>query len=115
MSRLFIEFHLDEDVNPVVAAMLRAANVACRTSQDVGLLGETDAAQLSHAAAAGTALVTHNRDDFVALDEAYRTAGRSHAGIVIAFRRPPRDVADRLIALADDLTSDEMRDRIVFI
>ena len=114
-DRLFVHFYLDENVEVVVADLLKHAGVACTTARDAGMLHRSDPDQLAHAAALGWVLVTYNRDDYLALDADYRADGRMHAGIVAAFKQPIRRLADGLIALADDKTADEMVGQVFYL
>lgn len=47
MSNLFVRLYLDEDVNVLVADLLRARGFDAVTVRDVGQLRATDAEQLS--------------------------------------------------------------------
>ena len=115
MSRLFIEVYLDEDVDNLVAALLRARGFTATTTVEAGNRGASDADQLAYAAARGQALLTHNRGDFEALARAYALAGHQHAGIILATRRPPHEVARRLLRLLNQVTADEMRDQVRYL
>ena len=53
--------HCDEDVSVVFAAMLRARGFAVTTARDADQLGRSDEEQLTAAASAGRARLTHNR------------------------------------------------------
>jgi predicted nuclease of predicted toxin-antitoxin system len=57
-----IRFHLDEDVDPVIAEGLRRRGIDVTTSQEAGLLGAVDPIQLAHARAEGRMLFTHDDD-----------------------------------------------------
>jgi predicted nuclease of predicted toxin-antitoxin system len=69
-------FHLDESVNPAIAEGLRLRGIACTTSREVGLLGASNAAQLTFATSQQRILVTTD-EDFLALAPL-----QPHAGIV---------------------------------
>jgi len=58
-----------------------------------------DRDQLDFAASHNRVLVTHNRRDFELLLQEYFTNGLRHAGLIIAVRRPPRDLTMRVLAL----------------
>lgn len=51
MSRLFIELYLDEDVNIMVADLLRSRRFVAETTRDGGQLGKSDREQLEYAIA----------------------------------------------------------------
>ncbi|MBC7784211.1 MAG: DUF5615 family PIN-like protein [Burkholderiales bacterium] len=115
MSRLFISLYLDEDVSVLIAKLIRSRGLAALTTVDAGNLGHSDADQLAYAADHQMALLTHNRDDFVALSQEYHVAGKSHCGIIVAVRRSPYDIAHRLLSLIDHVTADEMDGQILYI
>jgi predicted nuclease of predicted toxin-antitoxin system len=63
---LFIEFYLDEDVDVLVADLIRARGFTAITTRDAGNLHKDDDEQLSYAADNQFVFVTHNRVDFEA-------------------------------------------------
>ncbi len=115
MKRLFIKLYLDEDVDVVIAAMLRARGFGVTTTQAEGNLGAADATQLAHAADKQMAVLTHNRQDFERLFEDCASSGRSHSGIIVAFRRPAREIVRRLIVILNSVTADEMDNQIRYV
>lgn len=115
MRGLFIELYLDEDVDVLLADLVRARGFVVLTSREASQLGAEDVRQLEHAVSLGMAMFTHNRTDFEALAEHYFTEGRSHCGIIIAVRRPPYEIARRLLAILNLVTSDEMENQIRYI
>jgi hypothetical protein len=78
MSGLFVELYLDEDVDVLVAEMLRAYGFVATTTREAGHLGASAAAQLAHAASVGKVFVTHNRVDVERLAVEYFSSGREH-------------------------------------
>ena len=115
MSDLFIHTYLDEDVSVVVAALIRARAFGATTTVEAGNRGRSDAEQLAFAAGQGWCLLTHNRADFEVLAREYLAAGRHHAGIVVAVRRTPAEIARRLLAILNDVTANEMVDQLRYI
>jgi predicted nuclease of predicted toxin-antitoxin system len=115
VSRLFIDIYLDEDVDVLVADLLRARGFIAVTTRDAGNLGTSDSNQLSYAVSAQKALLTHNRVDFEALANSYRVAGQTHFGIIIAVRRPAHEVVRRLLAILNQVTADEMIEQLRYI
>jgi len=71
VSSLFICLYLDEDVNVLVADLLKAKGFDAITARDAGQLHASDAEQLAYAVSQVRTLVTHNRIDFEALIQAY--------------------------------------------
>jgi predicted nuclease of predicted toxin-antitoxin system len=72
-----VRFHLDENVDPAVAAGLRHRGVDVTTAADAGLRGASDMAHLSFAERESRVLVTHDHG-FLQLHR----KGARHAGIV---------------------------------
>ena len=60
MSRLFIELYLDEDVDVLVADLVRARGFEVVTTQQAGQIGASDEEQLSYAVTQQKTLLTHN-------------------------------------------------------
>lgn len=115
MSRLFIELYLDEDVDILIADLVRARGFRATTTQEAGQLGESDAEQLAYAVRHGQAFLTHNRGHFEVLAQQYSAAGRTHHGIILAVRRRPYEIARRLMLILNHVTADEMQDQRRYI
>ena len=64
MNRFFIELYLDEDVDVLVADLLRARGFVATTTRDAGKLQASDAEQMACAVGRQETLLTHNRADF---------------------------------------------------
>jgi hypothetical protein len=52
---------------------------------------------------------------FEALAQTYVAAGHPHQGIIIAVRRPPRDITRRLLRLLNAVTAEEMHNQVRYI
>lgn len=115
MSRLFIELYLDEDVSVLVATLIRARGFVATTTVDVGQLGRSDEDQLAYSTNQGLAILTHNRADFEELARRYADAGRTHGGILIAVRRSPYDLAQRVLTILNSVTADEMEGQFRYL
>lgn len=111
---MIVRFYLDEDVQVFLAEALRARGVDALHAYEAGRGGEADTAQLAFAATQGRCIVTYNRGDFVVLARQYAEAGMTHAGVVVAIRRPPGDVLRALVALAAAHTGETLRDQLFF-
>jgi hypothetical protein len=115
MSRLFIELYLDEDVDVLIAQLLRARRFVVVTTQEVGQLQNSDAEQLAYAVSQHKTLLTHNRVDFEVLAQTYFAAGQPHDGIIVAVRRPPREMTRRLLRIFNAVTAEEMHNHVRYI
>lgn len=107
--------YCDEDVSVVFAAMLRARGFAVTTARDADQLGRSDEEQLTAAARADSALLTHNRVDFEHLHRLWLESGRDHAGIVIARRRLPAELAGRVGRLLARLAPEDFSNQLFYL
>jgi hypothetical protein len=114
-SSLFARLYLDKDVDVLVADLVRGQGFAAAKARSEAMRGATDAEQLAFAAEQGRVLVTHNRLDFEELAVGYYEEGRTHGGIVCAFRRPPHDLASRLVRLLNEYTAGEFENQVVYV
>lgn len=115
MSRIFVYTYLDEDVDVLIAALLRSRGFESTTVRQANRLGKTDAEQLQYAVSREATLVTHNRSDFENLAQEYFEERKQHFGIIIAVRHSYQEVVRRLLIISDSTTADEMENQIVHI
>lgn len=115
MSKLFIELYLDEDVDTLVAELLTRRGYSALTARDAGTLGQEDSEQLAWAARQGRALLTHNRNDFEELALTYFEHAQPHCGIILAVRRTPHEIVNRLIKLLNEVTADEFQNQVYYL
>lgn len=114
-EKLFLELYLDEDVSVLLAELIRARGFVAETTVEAGNLGKSDEEQLQYAINQEKVLLTHNRVDFENLAKEYFENGKNHYGIFIAVRRLPNQIAQRLLPILNERTSDEMKNQIVYI
>ncbi len=115
MNSLFIRLYLDEDVNVLVADLLKARGFDVLTVRDAGQLQASDEEQLAYAVSQGRTLVTHNRTDFEELIQTYFDTKRMHYGVILAVRRPPQEIMQRLLVILNQVTADEMENQVRYI
>lgn len=115
MKKLFIDLYLDEDVNVLLADLIRARGFGVITTREAAKIGSGDAEQLAFAANRGRTLLTHNRADFEALARSYLEDGKTHCGIIIAVRRHPKELAERILHLLNLYTADEMENQLRYV
>jgi hypothetical protein len=100
-----VKLLLDEMLPAAIAEQLRRrGHDAIAVCERPELRGLPDSAVLGVADGDERAIVTYNRDDFLALDRQYRSQGREHHGIVILNpRRFPEGVQTigRLVTALD--------------
>jgi predicted nuclease of predicted toxin-antitoxin system len=115
MSRLFIELYLDEDFAVLVADLMQARGFSAITTHDAGNAGKSDVEQLAYAVSQQYTMLTHNRVDFEQLAEQYAQAGMTHYGIIIAVRRSPFEITNRLLTIVNVVTADEIENQLRYI
>ena len=102
-------------MNVVIGELVTGWGFRAQTAREAGNLSKPDSEQLDYAVERSLCVVTHNREDFEELHRQYMEVGRNHAGIIIAVRRGPYQVARRLVPLLNRITADEMRNQLLYI
>jgi kynurenine formamidase len=115
VSGLYLDLYLDEDVDVLVAKLVRARGFDAATTQESDQIGNTDQQQLNYATEHHKTLLTHNRVDFENLARDYVLNGRSHHGIIIAVRRSPYDLVGRLLTILNTVAADEIENQVRYI
>ncbi|MCP5096113.1 MAG: hypothetical protein GY943_11210 [Chloroflexi bacterium] len=106
-----IRFHLDENVNPVVAHALRRHGIDVTTTITANLRASSDERQLAYALQENRVIVTHD-DDFLRL-----AANSDHAGIAYCHKeaRTIGQIISALRLIYQVLAPDEIRGRVEFL
>jgi hypothetical protein len=107
-----IRFHLDENVDPAIAAGLRCRGVDVTTSPEARLLGARDQIQLAYAHAEGRVLFTHD-DDHLKLN----AQGVDHSGIAYChhLRRSIGEIIDGLALIWEICEAEELVNRVEYL
>jgi hypothetical protein len=86
VAGLGIRLYLDEMMPPDLAGALRRQGYDVESCRDAGRANRAipDEEQLTYAAQHRRAILTFNSVDYLRLDQAWKTAGREHAGIVVS-------------------------------
>jgi len=112
---LFARIYLDEDVDILVAALVSARGIDATTVKQQEMLGKPDVEQLTFSSSLGRCILTHNRLDFEKLHTNFLNNNQIHAGVLIAKRRNPYEIAERIAVLLDTLTADEIANQLFYI
>jgi predicted nuclease of predicted toxin-antitoxin system len=115
VNDVFVKLYLDEDVDVLVAKLIRSTDFQAVTTDEVGRKGSTDPQQLECAISRQSAIVTHNRLDFEELAQQYFAGGQTHYGVIVSVQRLPQEIAERLLSILNDFTADEMKNQIIYI
>jgi predicted nuclease of predicted toxin-antitoxin system len=68
-----VKYYLDEDLSPKIAEILRKDGIDAVSAHEVGMLQESDFAQLEYASSHKRCMVTKNRNDFIKLSVLFLT------------------------------------------
>jgi hypothetical protein len=112
---LFIELYLDEDVDVLLAHLLRGRGFSAATTLEANRLGTSDLDQFLYATAQGKTILTHNHRHFAELAKEHFEAGQHHTGVIIADRHPTYEILRRLLRILNNVTADEMQDQVRYI
>lgn len=106
-----IRFHLNEHVDPAIAAALHRTGIDVTTTIQAGLRTQNDEAHLRFARAEGRVIVTRDQDFL-------RFAGGAldHAGIVFyTANQSIREIIEGLILIYEVMLPDEMAGRVEYL
>ena len=113
-----IRLYFDEDsMRDALVKALRARGVDVVTALEAGMIDRDDSEHLDYAAAQGRSLSSFNVKDFYDLHASRLTAGKSHAGIILA-RQQVYSIGElmrRLLRLIAAKSAEEMKDRVEFL
>jgi predicted nuclease of predicted toxin-antitoxin system len=112
--KLFATIYTDEDVNVLIATLLRSRGIDAITTREQDMLGKSDDEQLAWAASTERCILTHNRVDFEELHLLYINEGRQHSGIIVIPRKDAYEITQRLMILLDGLTADEIANQLLY-
>jgi Domain of unknown function (DUF5615) len=115
MNGLFIALYLDEEVDGLIADLIRARGFMATTTQEAGQVQNSDVAQWTYAVSQQCALLTHNRVHVEALAQMYFASSQTHYGIIIAIRRSPYEITRRLLRILNQVTAEEMQNQVRYI
>ncbi len=115
MNLVFAQVFLDEDVDLIVANMLRSHGFDVLTTQEAGRKAKSDPDQLAFATGKGYVILTHNRKDYEVLAVEYFESARSHAGIIISVQRSSKEITRRVLLVLNRNSAAEMIDLLYYI
>ena len=95
-----MKVYLDEDLSPLIAALVRKHGIDATTAYEVGNVQLDDRAQLAYATREGRAIVTANVVDFIELAHESVATNTEHAGIILV---PSSFRGDEFQAIADGI------------
>ena len=113
-----IRLYVDEDASEhALVRSLRGRSVDVLTVFEAQMESATDEEQLDFAISQGRSLYSLNVQDFCRLHSEFLAAGKEHAGIMVIPRQRYRigEKIRRLGDLIDNVTAEQMRNRLEFL
>jgi predicted nuclease of predicted toxin-antitoxin system len=110
-----IALYLDEDVDPLLAQVLRDRGFDCVSAREARNLGRSDREQLAIASSQKRAILTFNVRDFVRLAAECILSGRHHAGIIVSDHLPFRELLRRMLALLQRHPQTDLTDTLLWL
>jgi hypothetical protein len=98
-----VKVHLDEDLSPSIAFLLRQRGMDATSAHEVGNSQLGDRAELEYATREGRAVITRNVVDFLRLARDAVATNTHHEGIVLV---PSSFRGDEYQAIADAIVKD---------
>lgn len=110
-----IRLYLDEDVDPLLAQVIKDRGIDCLSIHEVNNRGLPDPDQLAYATEQGRAILTFNIKDFVRLALEYAHTGRHHSGIIVSDHLPFRELLRRTLLLLHRHTHGDLSDKLLWL
>lgn len=92
-----IKLYLDEDVDPLLAKVLRDRGYDVLTTQEANMFSSSDDAQLKFTISQDWAFFTHNVKHFPKIAGDYAASGKSHFGIIVSDHLPFKELLKRML------------------
>jgi predicted nuclease of predicted toxin-antitoxin system len=107
-----LRFHLDENVNAVIAKALKNFNIDVTTSPEKNLIASSDASQWEFIKKEGRTLFTHDSDFLIMASK-----DANHPGIIYSemSSRTLGQIIMALNAIYNDFTPQEMRGNVEYL
>ena len=113
-----IQIYIDEDAGSRgLVNALRSRGVTVLTALEAGLTQVPDEQQLAYATERECILYSHNSSDFYRLHTEWLSAGREHAGMILApqQRFSVGEQLRRILRICADAAEESMRNRVEFL
>lgn len=107
-----IRFHLDENVNPVIADGLRCYGIDVTTTIEMKLRGKSDLQQLDFSKKTGRVIVTQDRDFLI-----IASSRKDHSGIAYCQKgkRSIGEMIESLVLIYEVLTPEDIQGKVEFL
>ena len=110
-----IRLYLDEDINPLLAHVLRNRGFDAMSVHDLGRTGLTDEEQFEFARLERRVLLTCNVGDYVRLGTRLIHARQSFPGLIVSEQLPFREFLRRTSRLMQERSQEELANNILWL
>jgi predicted nuclease of predicted toxin-antitoxin system len=110
-----IKLYLDEDIDPLLARVLRERSVDCLSTPETDNRGRSDSEQFNFAIQQDRAILTLNVKDFVTLAREYAVSGQHHRGIIVSDHLPFRELLRRILLLLRKHADEDLTDKLLWL
>lgn len=87
-----IKLYLDEDVDPLLAKVIRDRGYNVLTTHEAKMHKSDDYEQIDFATSQGRTILTHNIRDFHRIAKEYAEINKFHAGIILSSQLPFKEL-----------------------
>lgn len=110
-----IKLYLDEDVDPLLATILRDRGYDVLTTHEVKMHKSDDYKQIDFATTQGRAILTHNIRDFYRIAKEYGKINKFHTGIILSSQLPFKEFLKRTLRLLNKHNADDILNHVVWL
>lgn len=110
-----IRLYLDEDIDPLLARVLRDRGVDCLSTYEAHNQGLSDLDQLAFATSHMRTILTFNVKDFVRLAQEFAASDQHHSGIIVSNHLPFRVLLQRILYLLMSRAHEDLKDRLLWL
>ena len=110
-----IRLYLDEDVQLLLAKVLRERAYDAVSAHECGNRGKPDVEQFAFAIQQGRSVITFNARDFVPIAADAMAANQTFPGLIVSEQLPFRELLKRTCRLLDSKTPEQIATSIVWL
>lgn len=110
-----IKLYLDEDVDPLLARVLRERGRDVLTVQEADKRTLNDHKQLEFAISHGRTFFTHNIKHFVRISQEYSKSGKNHCGVIVSDHLPFKELLKRTLRMLERHSKENITNRFFWL
>lgn len=110
-----IKLYLDEDVDPLLATILRDRGYDVLTTHEVKMHESDDYKQIDFATSQDRAILTHNIRDFHRIAKEYGKTNKFHTGIILSSQLPFKEFLRRTLRLLNKYSAEDILNHVVWL